>query len=60
MMTLMTGLLISGCAAKIVILPKGAAYYYQKWQESLKEGFQCDADLLQLKDSCDKLIPQIP
>lgn len=46
-----------GCTAKVVILPKDASYYYTRWQESLKDGGQCEEDLVTLKDSCDKLIP---
>lgn len=61
-MILMIGLQISvsGCATKIVLLPQDAAYYYKKWQQELKEGQECEHDLTTLKDSCDKLIPQIP
>lgn len=53
-------MMLGGCSAKIVILPKDAAYYYTQWQDTLKDAQACDKDLTDLKDSCDKLIPQIP
>lgn len=49
-----------GCSIRTVILPKDAAYYYQRWQEELKEGQECEKDLKDLEDVCNDLIPHVP
>ena len=49
----------AGCSSKIVLLPHDAAWFYNKWQESIQEGLQCEQDILDLKDTCDKLLPQV-
>ena len=50
-------LVLSGCAAKMVLLPHDAAIYYQQWQNELSKRNECEDDIQILKDSCDKLLP---
>ena len=49
-----------GCAAKVVLLPKDAAEYYQKWQKAIEDQKECEEDLDTLAEACNNLLPQVP